>query len=321
MIYHMNYKTYIALISTVLIILGVSQPSFAYWVWTPESGKWENPKYAAKDTPEEQLEYAMSFYEQRNFKFALREFKKLIKYYPLAKESPSAQYYIGRVMQELDKPYEAFKAYQKVIDKYPYTDLVDDVIEREYKIGEMFYLGKKISVLGPLKMPAKDKAIEIFKTVTENAPYGKYADKAMFNAGMAHKDIADYSSAVMLFKDLIDKYPDSELIDKARYELAECSKLMSLRPDYDQTPTVVAREEFEDFIERHPDSEMSGEAREIVDKLRLKEAESAYNVGQFYESRHKPGSAALYYREIIQDYPETKWAKKAQERLNEIQKK
>ncbi|MFC1667472.1 outer membrane protein assembly factor BamD [Candidatus Omnitrophota bacterium] len=311
-------KIYLTLI--ILMCIAV-KPAFAYWVWTPESGKWENPKYAAKDTPEEQMEYAKGFYEKRNFKLALRELKKLIKYYPLSKEAPTAQYYIGRIMEELDNPYGAFKAYQKVIDLYPYTELVDDVIEREFKIGVMFFSGRKFKILGPLKVPAKDKAIEIFKIVADNAPYGKYADIAMFNTGLSYKEIADYDSAVMMFKDLIDRYPNSSLIDKSRYQLAECSKLLSLRPDYDQTPTVSARKEFEDFIEKHPVGEMSDEAREIIDKLKYKEAQNAYNIAQFYEARDVFESAAIYYRDIIQNYPDTEWAEKARERLNEIESK
>ncbi len=297
------------------------QPVSAYWIWTPRDGKWENPKYAAKDTPEEQLAYAMGFYEEKNTKGALREFKKLIKHYPLSKEAPTAQYYIGRILEEIDKPYAAFKAYQNVIDSYPYTEFVDEVIEREFNLGTLFLEGKKFEVLGPLKMPAKDKAIEIFKAVADNSPYGKYADRAVYNAGLCYKDIVDYDSAILMFKEVIDKYPDSELVDSARYELAECSKLLSLKPDYDQTPTKAAREEFEKFIEKHPEDEMSGEAKKIINKLKHREAENTYGIGQFYESRRMYKSAAIYYGDIIDSYPDTEWAGKAQERLDAIQGK
>ncbi|MBU4149133.1 MAG: outer membrane protein assembly factor BamD [Candidatus Omnitrophica bacterium] len=305
----------------IMMFFVATGPCLAYWVWTPESGKWENPKYAAKDTPEEQLVYAQGAYKEGNFKLALKEFKKLIKYYPLSKEAPTAQYYIGRIMQDTGKYYDAFKALQKVIDLYPYTELVDDVIEREYNIGELFFSGHKINILGPIKVPAKDKAIEIFKAVADNAPYGKYADMAMYKAGLTYKDIYDYDNAILMFKGLIDKYPNSELIDKARYQLAECSKLLSLNPEYDQTPTEVAREEFEEFIEKHPESEMAKDAKKIVEKLKNREAENAYNIGQFYEARKMPGSAAVYYRDVIQGYPDTVWAGKSRERLNEIEKK
>ena len=308
-------------IVAIFILYIMAGPAFGYWLWTPESGKWENPKQAAKDKPDDQLVYAKNFYEAKNLKDALREFKKLLKYYPLSKEAPSAQYYVGRIMEEMDNTYEAFKAYQKVIDTYPYTDMVDDVIEREYKIADAFFLGKKIKIIGKWQIPAKDKAIEIFKAVADNAPYGKYADLAKFKAGLAYKDIEDYNSAILMFKDLIDRYPNSSVLDKARFQLAECSKLLSVKPAYDQTPTNLARKEFEDFLKKHPDSELAGDAKQVVDKLKSREAENEFETAKFYEGRKLPSSAIIDYKDVVRNYPDTDWAKKAQERLDAIEKK
>ena len=314
------HKRYICPIFIIILLLISCGPAFSYWIWTPESGQWENPKTAPKDTPTEQLSHAISFYKQKDYKSAVSEFKKVIKYYPLSKEAPSAQYYIGRIMEDTGNPYEAFKAYQKVIDLYTYTELVDDVIERQFNIGKLFFSGEKLKLLGPIKVPAKDKAIEILKAVSENAPYGKYAEEAIFDTGLTYKSIADYESAIMVFKKLIDKYPSSKFIDQSRYELAECSKLLSLNPDYDQTPTITARKEFEDFIVKHPDSGLTSQAKDIVDKLKNKEAENSYNIAKFYESRRMKDSAIVYYKEIIKNYPDTKWEKLSQERLKELEK-
>ena len=308
-------------IVAIFVLYILAGPAFGYWIWTPENGKWENPKYATKDTPEDQIAYAKKFYEAKNIKDALKEFKKLLKHYPLSKEAPTAQYYVGRILEDLDNSYEAFKAYQKVIDTYPYTELVDDVIEREYKIADAFFLGKKIKIIGKWQVPAKDKAIEIFKAVADNAPYGKYADLAKFKAGLSYKDIQDYDSAILMFKDLIDRYPNSPVIDKARFQLAECSKLLAVKPAYDQTPTNLARKEFEDFLKKHPDSEMASDAKQVVNKLKSREAENTYETGKFYEARKAPKSAIIYYKDIIQNYSDTEWAKKAGERLNAIEKK
>jgi len=308
-------------IAIIFILCVMTGTAFGYWVWTPENGKWENPKYASKDTPEDQLMYAKKFYDNKNFRDSLREFKKLLKHYPLSKEAPVAQYYVGRIMQDLDSLYEAFKAYQKVIDTYPYTELVDEVIEREYKIADAFFSGKKIKIVGKWQMPAKDKAIEIFKAVADNAPYGKYADLAKYKAGLCYKDIQDYDSAILMFKDVIDRYPNSSVIDKARFQLAECSKLLTVKPAYDQTPTNLARKEFEDFLKKHPESDMAHDAKQVVDKLKSREAENAYETGKFYEARRVPKSALIYYKDIVQNYPDTEWAKKAQERIDELEKK
>ena len=52
----------------VLIIVGLlmgflwAAPSFAYWEWTPQTGRWINPKYASKATPQEQYEWARGYH-------------------------------------------------------------------------------------------------------------------------------------------------------------------------------------------------------------------------------------------------------------------
>ena len=44
-------------------------------------------------------------------------------------------------------------------------------------------------------------------------------------------------------------------------------------------------------------------------------AEKLFAVGKYYEGKKKPGSALLSYKHILDDYPDTKIAKKADERF------
>ena len=50
-----------ALLLSLTVFFLMASPSSAFWVWTPETNKWVNPKFAVKDTPREQLEYALAF--------------------------------------------------------------------------------------------------------------------------------------------------------------------------------------------------------------------------------------------------------------------
>jgi hypothetical protein len=76
-------KIHIRLLITIILFTFFSDvfPAHSYWVWTPETKKWINPKYAPKDTPKEQLLYAMDFFEAKDFKRALGEFRKIIRHY------------------------------------------------------------------------------------------------------------------------------------------------------------------------------------------------------------------------------------------------
>ncbi|MCX5681054.1 MAG: tetratricopeptide repeat protein, partial [Candidatus Omnitrophica bacterium] len=128
-------RRYIIIIISILVIT-CAAPAYAFWIWTPETNKWENPKYSVKDTPKEQLVYANEIYKQKDYKKAIQEYEKLIQHYPKSREAPQAQLAIGQCYQDLDNNYRGFQEYQKVIEKYPFSDLSPEVVESQYKIGE-----------------------------------------------------------------------------------------------------------------------------------------------------------------------------------------
>ena len=99
----------------ILIILlicwgTVQAPASAYWIWTPKTGKWVNPKTAVKSTPQEQFAFAKNLYDIKNYEEAKREFKKLLKSYPKSFEASEGQYYLGRLEEAQENLYEAFLA-------------------------------------------------------------------------------------------------------------------------------------------------------------------------------------------------------------------
>ena len=128
----------------LFIFLFACVPAYSYWIWTPKTGKWINPKTAVKPTPKEQLDLAMSLYDIKKYEDAKREFKKLVKAYPKSAEAAESQYYLGLTEEAQDNLYEAFLSYQKVIDKYPFSERIQEVIEKEYKIAQDFMAGKSV---------------------------------------------------------------------------------------------------------------------------------------------------------------------------------
>ncbi len=128
----------IVILAVFISLTFIAGPAYPYWIWTPKTGKWVNPKSAVKPTPKEQFDSAKGFYDAKNYEDAKREFKKLLKAYSKSAEAAEGQYYLGLIEEAQDNLYQAYLAYQKVIDKYPFSERIQEIIEREYKIGEQF---------------------------------------------------------------------------------------------------------------------------------------------------------------------------------------
>jgi TolA-binding protein len=309
------------IISTALVILGLSlSPVYAYWIWTPKTNKWINPRAVVKPTPKEQFEFAKSLYDIKNYEEAKREFRKLLKAYPKSQEAAESQYYLGRLEEDRGSLYAAYQAYQKVIDKYPFSERIQEIIEREYKIGEAFMSGEKRKAMG-VALPVENPAIEIFTKVVENSTYGSLAPKAQYKLGLVLKGLLRYYEAEEAFNKVISNYPDSEWAAAAKFQIADCRSSVSRGPDYDQGASHEAKQKFEEFIKEHPDAVLSKHAEENINQLNEREAESNYKTALFYEKQKAYDAARIYYNDIINNYPQSPWATKTVERLQIMGKK
>jgi outer membrane protein assembly factor BamD len=312
----MRHKT---LILTAVLLFFCFQPAYSYWIWTPKTGKWVNPKNAPKATPKEQFEFAKAFYDEKKYEEAKREFNKLLKEYPKSFEASEGQFYLGLTDEAAGDFYGAYQAYQKVIDKYPFSERIQDVIEREYKIGERFMAGEKRKAFG-VALPVENPAIEIFTKVLENSSYGPFAPRAQYKLGLVLKGLLRYYEAEEAFEKVISNYPTSEWAEAAKFQLASCRAAVSRGPEYDQGAAKEAKDKFEEFVREHPDAVLSKEAEKNIAILREKEAQSTYDIALFYEKQKAYNAAKIYYNEVINNYQESPMTKKAAERLEIIER-
>ncbi len=304
-----------------IIVMSCATPCLAFWVWTPETNKWENPKYAVKGTPQEQLAFAQQYYQQKDYPKAILEYEKLIKHYPKAKEAPMAQLGIARCYEDLGKEYRAFQEYQKVIEKYPFSDLAPEVVERQYKIGErMLQNPKKNQFITTLTGGDYD-VVDVFRTVIKNAPYGKYAAVSQYKIGLYLAEKNMYQEARDEFDKVVNDYPQSEWVKAAKYQIAVVDAARSSSAQYDQKVTKAATEAFEAFVKDYPDAELSAKAKQEIASLNNKEAENNFLVAKFYAKNKKYEAAKVYYNSIIMDFPDSSWAALALEQLRILEKK
>jgi outer membrane protein assembly factor BamD len=191
-----------------------------------------------------------------------------------------------------------------------------------YQLGNHFLAGRKRPILGhgAALLPARDKAVEIFQTITEEGPFSESGELAQYKLGLAHLALGEYEQAVTAFEQLIARYPNSSLVDDARFQLTQASLKGTFKPGYDQHPTDQALEELEAFVTEYPSSELAPEALERLKVLQERRSEHEFQVGAYYERRKQPEAAVIYYRALLDRFPDTTWAAKALARIQVLER-
>lgn len=307
----------------ILVLCGFwTASAHAFWVWTPESGKWTNPKHTVLDTPKDQLALAIDFYKSKNYKKANDELVKLLNTYPRAREAADAQFYLALIQQDQGQFRAAFKSYQQVIDKYPFSERSTEVVKRQYEIGNVLLEGKdKRNKFVDAVSGGEYDVVEIFRAVIKNAPYGELAAVSQYKIGLYLLEKQLYQEARDEFEKTRNDYPDSSWAKAAKFQIALADAKRSSRAQYDQKVTSSALKEFQDFVKKFPDADLSRDAKEHINALREKEAENLFLIAEFYQKQKKTDSAKAYYMTIADDYSDTKWAKRAARALTILEKK
>lgn len=316
----MKPSRYILIIVTALALSVFAESvSHAFWLFTPKDKKFVNPKYAAKDTPREQFDWAMSFYEEGDFERAAEEFERLTQSYKDSDLAPDAQYYAGRSREEQGKYWPAFQNYKKTVRNYPYTRRLDEILERMYTIAGILD-NMETSMLMDIELSLNmERSAEIYGTIVETSPFSPVAVESLFKAGDVYRRMRKYKEAIASYEKILNDHPESPLVPEARYQLAYAKYEASLNPEYDQESTEKALEEFKKISGSGEAPALAREADRVIIELRNKKAASTLNIAQFYDKQKKYESALMYYRSVAGKFPDTDAAEYANERIEYLE--
>ena len=308
---------YVCIIFSVILLL--PNQSYAVWLWTSETNKWINPKNALKDNPDEQLAYALDFYQAEDYAQVIKECKKFIKNYPKVREAAEAQFYIAESLNAMGRIFDSFREYQKIVDIYPFSNFAEKVVDRQFKIG-MKAVEDANEKKSFFKIVTGDwyDIVEIFRQVITNSPYGKFAAEAQYRIGIYFFDQKEYQQARDEFEKTLNDYPDTKWAKHARYQIAVVDDQRSAGSAYDQGVTKSAIKGLREIMVNNPNSETFNNAKDRISALREKEAENNFIIAEFYEKQKNYRSAKIYYQTIVDEYSDSLFVKKSLMKLQNL---
>lgn len=296
----------------LFLFIWLTFSSFSYWEWTPKTGKWINPKYAVKDTPKEQFEWAEQLRKEGNTESALWEYEKLLKHYPDSEYAATSCFILGEMYQAKGDNKKAFEYYQKIVDKYSSSPFLLEVLKRQATIAEREI--KKDPGWLPFKERRIEKA-EMLATVIENHPYAEESARRAIELGKFYLKNKEYTKAKEVFLDITMRYTEPSVLEEAQFYLIKTEFLMVPEVSTDVKQYEGVKKRIETFLSLYQESKHRDEVVKIKNKIMEREAKRYFEIASFYERFGKMDSAKYYYKILAENYPDTGYGKEASKKF------
>jgi outer membrane protein assembly factor BamD len=320
---------FLLLITAFVALLPFRSP--APLVYSPGEGwYYESPGATAKWTrirAKDQLEVAEEAFKNKDYSTTLHAATRILKVWPLSDYAPRAGYLIGRCLEMRGWDEVAFDTYQHIIKKYPNTDSYEEVIWRQYEIGNRFLGGEFFRIFWnylPL-YPSMDDTAKMFGKIVDNGPYSDVAPHAQLGIGAAREKQKNYDDAVKAYGTAADRYHNQpDIASYALFRQGVCYQKQATAAGYDQGTASQAIASFTDFITFYPDDKRVSEAQKAIASLKAEQVRSSFQIAQFYENSktlnaaQRRSGAVVYYNEVLQLDPNSPYAAQARQRIEAL---
>jgi TolA-binding protein len=166
---------------------------------------------------------------------------------------------------------------------------------------------------------AEGHALRVLEELRLNDIRGPIGERALFYIATVKFFREDYRDADYYYSQLYEHYPNSQLAPKAIKQAIICKQIMHGGTDYDTRSVEESRKLIDSYQNAYPEWHKDTDwLKRQLASIHLAQADRDSKVADFYRRTGHPGSAYFYYELVRRRYPNTDYAKKAEERLREL---
>ena len=161
---------------------------------------------------------AQTAFDNKQYGLALRAARRTVKEWPFSDYAPQAQYLSARCEEEVGNDVTAFKAYQRLVERYPKIPNFEEIVARQKAIADRYLNGKWYRLWGVIPLyRSAEKTVKLYEQVIKNGPYSTVAPEAQMSIGKAQEErwFADYSAAASAYERAADRYSDRPVASDA----------------------------------------------------------------------------------------------------------
>ena len=132
--------------------------------------------------------------------------------------------------------------------------------------------------------------------------------RSHFFLGRAHAREKEWLLAAQAFARLASLFPDDTLADDGLVEAGRAYARIWDDPELDPTYGQSAIAMFTSVVQSYPSSPLRAEAEREIARIEAQLAKKDYLVAEMYRRRRSPHSAILYYKQVLDRFPNSPWA-------------
>lgn len=149
------------------------------------------------------------------------------------------------------------------------------------------------------------RAQSLFELIISSYRGQKEAEEIYFKYSYTYYHTRSFISAAYYFKNFAQTYSTSPLREEAEFMSAYSNYRLSPKFRLDQTYTNTAIQELQLFTNTFPASPRVQQCNDLIDEMRAKLEEKAYDEGILYFNLRKYTASMRVFENMLKDFPET----------------
>ncbi len=252
---------------------------------------------------------------------ALERFALIMRRYADSPSAAEAQYEIGKLYEKNREFVNAFEAYQGVIDGYRESQYFLEALAGQYRVAVRVHreYRRQREEQAP-NLPKRYVASEMLYRLVKSARHSEYAAPAQYQLGISLEKEKLPEEAAKEHENFLDLFPEHHLADDAAFQVAFISWKSIRDGSNDQGAVRRTRLDLEYFLGMFPDSPKAPEARWILSQLHEITVRGLVKTARTYEQLGNTKAARVYYRELLQNYPQTVRDEKLARQVEKLKK-
>ena len=242
--------------------------------------------------------------------------KQLKKDFPGVAGKDFDSFIEAEVLLARGKLTKAVKQYDKFLDDYPASGLKDAALNRQFEVATEFLAGRKKTILMVFRVSAFDDGVKIMEKISDRTGTADIAKNALLAVAHSYEKRKQYNEAYLKWSEISTRWPTGEIARDALLSMARTKYAAYRGAVYDGSSLISAKTYYENFRLRYPEEAKKLQVDDILLRIGEQLAEKNLRIAKYYERTGSAGPANMYYQMVVDNWPNTKAAETAKEKIS-----